>query len=187
MIDIRPLTQISADELRRVITGYISPARYRVLKSESEQLTTFSLELVQLQTPYIKRDDFFPDEEDVQRCLDASEQGRSLGAYEDDHLIAVALAEAATWSNRLWLHEFHVAEAYRGKGIGTRLMNALIALGQQAGFRALFCETQTTNVPAIRFYRKMGFTLEGIDLSLYTNHDYPDSEIALFFARNLQD
>jgi GNAT superfamily N-acetyltransferase len=186
MIDIRPLTKVGGDDLRRIITGYISPARYRVHKSESDQQTTFSLELVQLDTPYIKRDDFFPDEEDVQHSLDASRDGRSLGAYEDDRLIAVALAAAQTWSNRLWLHEFHVAESHRGQGIGTNLMIALIELGRQAGFRALFCETQTTNVPAIRFYRKMGFTLDGINLSMYSNHDYPDGEIALFFKLNLQ-
>jgi ribosomal protein S18 acetylase RimI-like enzyme len=187
MIEIRPLTQLGMDDLRRLITGYVSPARYRVHKTESEQLTTISLELVQLETPYIKRDDFFPDEEDVHRSLDASQNGRSLGAYEDDYLVAIALAEVQTWSNRLWLHEFHVAETHRGRGIGTRMMNALIVQGQQAGFRALFCEAQTTNVPALRFYRKLGFTLDGIHLSLYTNNDYPDGEMALFLTRKLQD
>ena len=187
MIDIRPLTQVSDDDLRRIITGYTSPARYRVLKTESAQLTTFSLELVQLETPYIKRDDFFPDDEDVQHSLDASRDGRSLGAYEGDRLIAIALAAAQTWSNRLWLHEFHVEESHRGMGIGTRLMTALIEQGKQGVFRALFCETQTTNVPAIRFYRKLGFTLDGINLSMYSNHDYPNGEIALYFKLNLQD
>lgn len=187
MITIRPLTQVGEGDLRRIITGYTSLARYHVHRSESEQQASFSLELIQLNTPYIKRNDFFPDDEDVQRSLDTSRDGRSLGAYEDDLLIAIALAEAQTWSNRLWLHEFHVEESHRGKGIGTHLMTALIELGRDAGFRALFCETQTTNVPAIRFYRKLGFTLGGINLSLYSNDDYPDGEIALFFTRKLQD
>lgn len=186
MIDIRPLTQLSMDDLRSVITGYVSPARYRVQKIESDQLTSFSLELIQLEIPYIKRDDFSPDDVDVKRSLDASQDGHSLGAYENNHLIAVALAEVQRWNNRLWLHEFHVEEAYRGMGCGTRLMQALIERGKEAGFRALFCETQNTNVPAIRFYRKMGFTLDGLDLSLYSNHDYSD-EIALFMTRKLQD
>jgi hypothetical protein len=32
----------------------------------------------------------------------------------------------------------------------------------------------------------MGFTLDGIDLSLYTNEDWPDGEIALFMKRKLE-
>jgi ribosomal protein S18 acetylase RimI-like enzyme len=51
--------------------------------------------------------------------------------------------------------------------------------------RVLVCETQSTNVPAIRFYRALGFVLEGLDLSLYSNHDYPDGEIAIFMKRYL--
>jgi hypothetical protein len=31
----------------------------------------------------------------------------------------------------------------------------------------------------------MGFVLEGIDLSLYRNSDYPDGEIAVFMKRKL--
>jgi hypothetical protein len=35
----------------------------------------------------------------------------------------------------------------------------------------------------MRFYRSMGFTLDGIDLSLYSNDDYPDGEVAIFMKR----
>jgi ribosomal protein S18 acetylase RimI-like enzyme len=43
----------------------------------------------------------------------------------------------------------------------------------------ILCETQTTNVPAIDFYRRVGFKLEGIDLSYYSNEDWPDGEVAV--------
>jgi ribosomal protein S18 acetylase RimI-like enzyme len=62
----------------------------------------------------------------------------------------------------------------------------LVGKGRAAGLRTLLCETQSTNVPAIRFYRKMGFELEGLDLSHYRNTDYPDGEMAVFMKKPLR-
>jgi ribosomal protein S18 acetylase RimI-like enzyme len=81
--------------------------------------------------------------------------------------------------------EFHVAESYRRMGIGQQLMDRLAERAAPAGLSAMVVETQSTNVPAIRFYRKAGFVLEGIDISYYTNHDYPDGEMAVFLKRRL--
>jgi streptothricin acetyltransferase len=33
---------------------------------------------------------------------------------------------------------------------------------------------------AMRFYRAVGFAVEGVDVSYYSNEDYPDGEIAVF-------
>jgi ribosomal protein S18 acetylase RimI-like enzyme len=184
MIDIRPLTELSTEDLHRIIVGYVSPARYRVLKTETDELTNFTLELVQLTTPYVKHD--YPlDAETIHQYQGYVHNGFSLGAYDDDELVGLAISEVQAWSNRLWVYEFHIAPAYQGKGIGTRLMNELIQRARQAKLRAIFCETQTTNVPAIGFYRKMDFTLDGINLNFYSNHDYPDDEICLFMMRKL--
>ena len=38
---------------------------------------------------------------------------------------------------------------------------------------------------AIQIYRQLGFRVEGVDLSYYTNEDYPDGEIAIFMKRRL--
>ena len=54
-----------------------------------------------------------------------------------------------------------------------------------AGLRTIVCETQNTNVPAIQFYRKLGFRMEGIDISYYTNNDLPDGEIAVFMKKQI--
>ena len=48
------------------------------------------------------------------------------------------------------------------------------------------CETQTTNVPAIDFYRSVGFEVGGIDLSYYSNDDVQAGEVALFLKRKLE-
>jgi ribosomal protein S18 acetylase RimI-like enzyme len=64
-------------------------------------------------------------------------------------------------------------------------MDSLAELAGQRGFRALVCETQNYNVPAIQFYRKLGFEIDGIDLSYYTNDDMTGGEVALFMKRKL--
>lgn len=56
-------------------------------------------------------------------------------------------------------------------------MKAVEKSAKSAGFRAIGLETQNTNVPAIEFYEKCGFELEGIDLSYYTNHDVTAGEV----------
>jgi ribosomal protein S18 acetylase RimI-like enzyme len=70
-------------------------------------------------------------------------------------------------------------------GVGSQLMEQLAEKGKAAGLRIIVCETQTTNVPAIQFYHRVGFVMEGIDLSYYSNEDYSDGEIAVFMKRRL--
>jgi ribosomal protein S18 acetylase RimI-like enzyme len=48
------------------------------------------------------------------------------------------------------------------------------------------CETQDTNQPAIAFYRAVGFEIEAVDLSYYTNHDLAGGEVAIFMKRKLE-
>jgi streptothricin acetyltransferase len=184
MIAIRPITHLKPEDLQPLITGYISTTRYTVHKMESEEKTVFTLELEPRETPYVKHDHPM-DEETIQHYTGILTQDWSLGAYEDGRLIGIALTEKQTWSNRLWVWEFRIAESYRGQGIGSMLMEAVAQKGRAAGLRAIFLETQTTNVPAIRFYRKVGFTLDGIELSMYSNDDWPDGEVALFMKRVL--
>ena len=184
MIELRPLTHLDFDSLQRVITGYTSNAKYAISKSETPALTVISAELVQLDQPYVKQ---FgpPDEEMFQRYRRVLADGLSFGGYDDERLIGLALAEPQWWNKSLWVWEFHVAEAYRGQGVGRRLMDALAEKAKAVGLRAIVCETQNTNVPAITFYRRVGFVLEGIDLSYYTNDDVSYGEVAFFMKRRL--
>ena len=184
MLEIKSLSALDRESISRIITGYVTTEQYKITYSESEMNTLFALELVTLDKPYIKHYDPVDDEEfaEYQSIL---EHGLSLGAYVDDRLVGLALVDPQPWNNSLRVHEFHVMEGQRGKGIGRLLMNTVFEKGRAANFRIVICETQHTNVPAIRFYRRMGFTLEAIDLSLYTNHDYPDNEVAVFMKYKL--
>lgn len=184
MIDIRPLTQLHAADLQRLVTGYTSAAKYQIWKSETDQQFVLLVELVALPQPYHKRYDYL-DAETLARYQQVPTSGCSFGAYAGEVCVGLALAEPQHWNKSLWVHELHVAEAHRGRGIGRQLVEVLTEQARTLGLRTLVCETQNTNVPAIHFYRSVGFQLEGIDLSYYTNNDFPDGEIAFFMKKRL--
>ena len=133
--------------------------------------------------PYVKR--FGKDEELSTHYLEALEQGLSLGAYDGNDLIGIAIAEKRSWNRSLWVWEFHIEPEYQGKGIGTRMMQALAKKAKESDCRVMVCETQNSNAPAIDFYRKNGFEIEGIDLSYYSNTDMAEGEVAIFMKRKL--
>jgi GNAT superfamily N-acetyltransferase len=65
----------------------------------------------------------------------------------------------------LW--DIRVSPRERGGGIGSALFRAAGDWAGARGFRWLKIETQNVNVPACRFYQKMGCTLGAIDRFAY--------------------
>ena len=104
----------------------------------------------------------------------AVEAGEEIGYLELSH---------ESWNNRMRVSELWVAEGRRRAGVGTALMNRAVAEARAAGARALVLETQSCNHPAICFYRKMGFSLIGFDLTAYSQTDVEKQEVRLEFAR----
>jgi ribosomal protein S18 acetylase RimI-like enzyme len=167
-----------------LITGYTSYAKYRVTKIENEQETVIQMRIVHLEQPYVKL--WPPAPEDIERCRGVARLGFSLAAFDNDRVVGFAIAEPQRWNRSLLVWELAVNEQYRRQGIGTRLMDSLSLVAARNGLRVLVCETQTTNIPAILFYRKAGFHVEGIDLSYYTNQDVPEGEVAVFMKRRIE-
>ena len=182
--EIRLLRELDANRLHEIGAGYTSSVIYRVKKTEDDAHTTITMALEELEKPYDKR-------WEVDHDMDVSyetvvQQGHSLGAYAGEKLVGIAIAEVIAWNRTLWVWEFHIDPEYRGKGLGRHLMERLAEEGRSAGCRVMVCETQNTNVGAIRFYRRVGFEVGAIDLSYYTNHDCTDFEVAVFMKRFLE-
>lgn len=185
MIDIRPLDRFNEDRFRPVAGGYTTSEIYRVAWSESDGQTVFNLTLEPLASP--EQFTFPFAAEDLERYTALVPNDLCWGAYDGDNLVGVALGETHAWNSIAWVWEFHVAPAYHRQGIGRRLMAEVAARARAAGLRALVAETQNTNVPAIRFYRSVGYRLEGIDISYYTNDDMlPGRTVALFMKLRLE-
>lgn len=183
MIGIRPLTHFDRQRFVVLAGGYTTTARYRVERQESDELVTFRLTLEPIAlTAY----NFPYHEEELDMYTALVAEGHCWGVYDGQEWIGVAIGEPRHWNNTLWLWEFHIDERHRGEGIGRRLMAAVFEKATAAGFRAVGLETQNTNVPAIRFYRALGFTLDGVNVSFYTNDDtQPNRTLALFMQRRL--
>lgn len=170
--------------MKRVASGYISDGKYEVEYTESETRVSFDLRFVALEKPYVKKYEHF-DAETMRQFNEALAGGNSFGAYEDGLLVGLLIAEARRWNNSLWVHEFHVAETHRRRGIGKCLIERATEKAKSEGLRIIVCETQNTNTDAIKTYRRLGFKMEGVDISLYRNTDYPDGEIAVFMKLRL--
>ena len=183
MVEIRTLTQLSLADLKRIASGYSSDSKYAVVYTETENCVSFEMRLVILDKPYVKR--FHFDDEIVRQYSAHLNTGYSFGAYDNNLLVGLIIAEGHQWNRSLFVHEFHVAETHRNQSIGKRLMECVRTKGSRTSFRIIVCETQNTNPTAISVYRKLGFRVQGVDISLYSNHDYPEGEIAIFMKRPL--
>jgi ribosomal protein S18 acetylase RimI-like enzyme len=181
MITIQRLATLDMKALQQIISGYVSQEKYLVSWQDTLERISFDFQLIALDTPYTKHFQL----EDETYYEDIIHAGLSLGAYADDKLIGIALADIQGWNLALWIHEFHVAQEYQGQGIGIRLMNAIIEQARSTDARIIVCETQNTNGRAIRFYRKMGFKLEAVDVSLYASDDSAKDEIAILMKYHL--
>jgi ribosomal protein S18 acetylase RimI-like enzyme len=185
MIEVRSLAKLNLNDLKRVASGYTSDSKYVVVYTDSENEVSFNLQLVVPEQQYVRKYDNF-DAETLDRYNEILQGSCSFGAYDGDLLVGFLIAEARLWNRSLWVYEFHVAETHRSLGIGKRLMQKATGKAKRAKLRTIVCETQNTNASAILVYRKLGFRMEGIDISSYSNTDYPDSEIAVFMKKRLQ-
>lgn len=79
--------------------------------------------------------------------LVAEEDGRLLG-------FALHLAHESTWvaTPDLYLEDLFVAEGTRGKGVGRKLIDGLIALGRERGYSRLYWMTAKDNARARALY-----------------------------------
>ncbi|MEI8109483.1 MAG: GNAT family N-acetyltransferase [Chitinophagia bacterium] len=67
----------------------------------------------------------------------------------------------STWKGQcLYLEDFLVTEAQRGKGIGAKLFERVIQEAKEKGFRRMVWQVLDWNEPAINFYKKYDATLD---------------------------
>jgi ribosomal protein S18 acetylase RimI-like enzyme len=184
MIEIRPLTSLTLADVELVAGEYVSDAYYRVSYTDTGESTLLRLDLVPLEQPVVRKYNHF-NEEELQRYAGYFVEGFSFGAYTGEELVGFLIASAQDWNHSLWVWEFHVAATHRRQGIGRRLMECAAEKARASSLRVIVCETQNTNSSAIQAYRRLGFHVEAIDISYYTNQDYPDRDVAVFMKRRL--
>jgi len=67
----------------------------------------------------------------------------------------------STWKGQcLYLEDFLVTEAHRGKGIGAQLFERVMQEAKDKGFRRMVWQVLDWNEPAINFYKKYNANLD---------------------------
>jgi ribosomal protein S18 acetylase RimI-like enzyme len=111
----------------------------------------------------------------------AWEQG--LVAERAGGVVGFAAVAHRHWNRRAELCHLYVARRQRGQGIGRALIEAVVVAARGVGMRCVWLETSNLAYPAIAFYRRVGFELCGLDVSLYDPAGAVGGETALFFTR----
>ncbi|SFN98880.1 GNAT family N-acetyltransferase [Proteiniclasticum ruminis] len=156
---------------------YISTEYYDVKILQSSVGFEISLTKEPLKAPFISRSDEkgYPDK----LYEEYREDPYAWGYLDGERLVAALETASENWSNRLRISELFVEETYRRKGLGHHLMAIAKEQTRREKRRALILETQSSNVPAITFYLKEGFTLIGFDSCAYSNEDLQRKEVRL--------
>lgn len=178
MITISQLQHLSIQDISDWgHNGYVSDSEYRIIQKADDTSISFTLELAALPARFEKT--WTTSEEDITSYRELLQEGHSFGAFDDGRLTGWVICSEQQWNNTLHIENILVDSSYRRKGVGGMLLKAVTGHARNRRFRQVTLETQSTNVPAIRFYQKQGFAVSGVRLGLYD--DCPGEE-ALFMA-----
>ena len=143
-------------------------------------VTARRIELVErrLATPLVKR---YP----IDDVFAAWAQWDTAWVAEDGGMIVgFAAAKFVPWHARLVLWHLYVARAHRRSGIGRALLAEVETYGRSLGAKRVWLETTSVNLPGITAYARLGYSLVGVDTTVYDTLPYAD-EAAVYLAKTL--
>ncbi|MGP3684189.1 GNAT family N-acetyltransferase [Streptomyces sp. IBSNAI002] len=129
--------------------------------------------------------EFPPEEHDEQGSgggAGAGADARTYVALDGGLVCGFAAVGYAAWNRRLTVEDIEVSPGHRGRGIGRALMECAADFARERGAGHLWLEVSSVNAPAVHAYRRMGFTLCGLDTTLYGGTP-ASGEKALFMSR----
>jgi ribosomal protein S18 acetylase RimI-like enzyme len=176
MVSIRPV-RLPDDRapLLALERSFTTDRIYRVQRAPDG----FALEPVVIAPPRYKE---FPLAHDLSNDR-VWEEG--IVAEHGERIVGFAAYVHRRWNRRTELWHCYVAPDMRARGIGRLLIDTVAAAARTAGMRCIWLETSNIAYPAIQFYRRLGFALCGLDVSLYDPESVAAGETALYFCRPL--
>ena len=106
-----------------------------------------------------------------------------LVAADEDRIVGLLEVEAGSWRDAGWIWNVLIDVQYRRRGLGRHFIASSVEWARGRGLKALVAETQTNNVPACRFYQRMGFVPSGVDDHFYRYCGDPRAaqDVAIFW------
>ena len=105
-------------------------------------------------------------------------------AEDGGAIVGFAAIEFEQWHSRLVLWHLYVVPERRREGIAGALLERVEAYGKKLGAKRVWLETSNINVPGIEAYSRLGYSLCGLDTTLYDDLPYAD-ETAIYLAKLL--
>lgn len=94
-------------------------------------------------------------------------------------------AFCAFWliADQVHINNLAVRPELRGRGLGLRMLEAIVAEAQRLGSGSIALEVRRSNIAALRLYKRAGFRESGVRKSYYTQ----PVEDALLLTKSLRD
>jgi ribosomal protein S18 acetylase RimI-like enzyme len=187
-IELRPLTDADVPRLTHIRPTYKSATILEVQRFGEGLAQGWQLAERTLPQPFDKGTMYDFDAErqaDIRERLSRPDETYLRVADYEGLLVGVVDVELQAWNDTAYVWNLMVDVNYRRNGIGRRLWHRARDFAKQSGVRALLIETQNTNIPACRFYERMGCRLVGLHETMYANRSAADAEgmeFALFWS-----
>jgi diamine N-acetyltransferase len=91
-----------------------------------------------------------------------------VAATDDNEIIGFATFFFAyySWTGKaLYLDDLFVRESFRKQSIGRKLLNSIIHLAKDAQCKKVRWQVSNWNVNAINFYKKLGATIDDVEIN----------------------
>ena len=184
---IRPMIEADIPRLVAIRPGFISQTVLVVEKFGSGIEVGWRLAERPLAEPYDKADGYDFDRTERANIRERLRLGNGLHLVveADGRMAGVLDVTPQEWNHTAWVWNIMLDRSIRRQGIGRELFRRAVGWARRQGYRALVFETQTNNVPACKFYARMGCELEGLRDAYYSNRDVQRQEVALFWVYKL--
>ncbi len=121
----------------------------------------------------------FPDENYDWEAL--SRNSVFVGAYDGERCVGLAILQQAMLKY-MYLYDLKVNADYRGRRIGTMLIDKSKEVALEQGYRGLYTQGQDNNLGACLFYLHNGFVIGGLDTNVYKGTSQEGKKDILFYC-----
>lgn len=106
------------------------------------------------------------------------------GAERGQSVRGFAVVQHEPWHQRLILWFLYIDRGFRQQGIGRALLERVEAYARSVDASHVWLETSNVNVPGVRAYERLGYSLCGVDTLYYGS--YMPGESAIYLAKMLR-
>lgn len=104
----------------------------------------------------------------IEEMIDHLTNGTAMvyGTFDQKDLVGFVWAYEHPFreETRIYVSEIHVAERYRGRGIGKQLLTAVESMARSRGYKALYIHAEGDKDDVIRLYQQQGYVIERVQL-----------------------